>query len=97
MRAILLATVVALGVGLIGTMNSTATPVNGSAILNAMDEAAPVEQVRGGGGGGFRGGGGGFRGGGFRGGGRGGGRYFRGGRWWYYGGCSFDLYVAGLC
>jgi hypothetical protein len=46
------------------------------------------------GGGGFRGGGGGFRGGGGR---VRGGRYFRGGRWIYFGGCSYDLWVAGLC
>ena len=104
MRAIFIAMLMAMGIGLIGAPASSAAPVSGSSLLNAVEDISPVEQVqrRGGGRGGFRGGGGGgFRGGrgggGFRGGRRGGGRYFRGGRWWFYGGCSLYYWELGLC
>jgi hypothetical protein len=47
MRAILLATVVAAGIGLAGATPTLAAPVNGAAIAHAaVDFNQPVEQVR---------------------------------------------------
>ena len=64
-----------------------AMPINGlaPAVATQADIGAQIDNVRwvGGPRGGFRG--------------RRGGRYFRGGRWWYYGGCSYPAWVAGLC
>ena len=42
MRTILIGTLMAMGISLMGISGSTATPVSGSALLNA----SPVEQVR---------------------------------------------------
>ena len=46
MRGILLAMLVAAGVGFIGTAGVSAAPINGAAIGNAADAASPVEQVQ---------------------------------------------------
>ncbi|MGE0034187.1 MAG: hypothetical protein AB7S93_00975 [Xanthobacteraceae bacterium] len=46
MRAFLLATVVAAGLGLAGTTATLAAPVNGAAIAQAADAGKAVEQVR---------------------------------------------------
>jgi hypothetical protein len=46
MRALLLATLVAAGVGLVGTASVSAAPINGAAIGNAATAASPVEQVQ---------------------------------------------------
>ncbi len=46
MRAIVLATVLAAGLGLAGTAPTLATPANGAAISQAADAAKMVEQVR---------------------------------------------------
>jgi hypothetical protein len=46
MRTILMGTLMAMGIGLVGTSGSTAMPVSGSAILNATADAPRVEQVR---------------------------------------------------
>jgi hypothetical protein len=98
MRAILVAMHTAMGIGLMGTAGSTAAPISGSSLLNALEDLSAFEQVQRGngrGGNGFRGGV--VRGGSFRSGRVGGGRYWRGGRWWYYGGCSYEFWVLGLC
>jgi hypothetical protein len=77
MRGILLATLVAAGIGLVGTAGVSAAPINGAAIGNAADAASPVTTVQhwrwgsGGGGGHWRWG---SRGGHYRWGSRGGGR-----------------------
>ena len=81
MRGLLLAMLVAAGIGLVGSAGVSAAPINGAAIGNAADAASPVTTVQhwrwgsGGGGGhwrwGSRGGGGHWGGGsgGYRGGG----------------------------
>jgi hypothetical protein len=46
MRGILLATMVAAGVGLAGTAAVSAAPINGAAINDAANAASPVEQVQ---------------------------------------------------
>ena len=46
MRGILLAMLVAAGVGLVGTAGVSAAPINGAAIGNAATAASPVEQVQ---------------------------------------------------
>jgi hypothetical protein len=46
MRGILLAMLVAAGVGLVGTAGVSAAPINGAAIGNAADAANPVETVQ---------------------------------------------------
>ena len=61
MRGILLAMLVAAGVGLVGTPGVSAAPINGSAISDAANAASPVETVQhwrwgSGGGGGYGGG-----------------------------------------
>jgi hypothetical protein len=43
-RKFLIGTLMAMGIGLMGISGSTATPVSGSALLNA--NTSPVEQVR---------------------------------------------------
>jgi hypothetical protein len=82
MRGLLLTTLVAAGIGLVGTAGVSAAPINGAAIGNAADAASPVTTVQhwrwgsGGGGGhwrwGSRGGGGHWR---------WGSRGYRGGHW----------------
>jgi hypothetical protein len=60
MRGILLAMLVAAGVGLAGSAGVSAAPINGAAIGDAANAASPVEQVqhwRFGSGGGWGGGG----------------------------------------
>jgi len=103
MRAILIAMLTAAGIGLPGTAGMGATLPSGSALLNALEDQSPFELVQRGRGGNFRSGN--YRGGstvvvrGFRGGGVRvhGGRYWRGGRWWYWGGCSYELWIRDLC
>ena len=46
MRGILLATLVAAGIGLVGSAGVSAAPINGAAIGNAADAASPVETVQ---------------------------------------------------
>ena len=46
MRGILLATLVAAGIGLAGTAGVSAAPINGAAINDAANAASPVEQVQ---------------------------------------------------
>ena len=47
MRAIFIAMLVALGIGLFGApSSSTAAPFNGGAILNQVDALSPFEQVQ---------------------------------------------------
>ena len=46
MRGILLAMLVAAGVGLAGTAGVSAAPINGAAISDAANAASPVEQVQ---------------------------------------------------
>ena len=46
MREILLAMLVAAGIGLVGSAGVSAAPVNGGAIGNAADAASPVETVQ---------------------------------------------------
>ena len=47
MRGILLAMLVAAGIGLVGSAGvSTAAPINGAAIGNAADATSPVETVQ---------------------------------------------------
>jgi hypothetical protein len=46
MRGILLAVLVAAGIGLIGTAGVSAAPINGTAIGTAADAASPVETVQ---------------------------------------------------
>jgi len=46
MRGILLATLVAGGIGLAGTAGVSAAPINGAAIGNAADAASPVTTVQ---------------------------------------------------
>ena len=86
MRGILLAMLVAAGIGLVGSAGVSAAPINGAAIGDAATAASPVEQVQhwrwgsGGGGGhwrwGSRGGGGHWR---------WGSRGYRGGGHWRWG------------
>jgi hypothetical protein len=45
-RKFLMGTLMAIGIGLMGISGSTATPVSGSALLNATADTSPVEQVR---------------------------------------------------
>jgi len=45
-RKFLMVTLMAMGIGLMGISGSTATPVSGSALLNATADTSPVEQVR---------------------------------------------------
>jgi hypothetical protein len=44
-RKFLMGTLMAMGIGLMGISGSAATPVSGSALLNATAETSPVEQV----------------------------------------------------
>jgi hypothetical protein len=44
-RKFLMGTLMAMGIGLMGISGSTATPVSGSALLNATADTSPVEQV----------------------------------------------------
>jgi hypothetical protein len=46
MRGILLAMLVAAGIGLAGSAGVSAAPINGAAIGNAADAASPVETVQ---------------------------------------------------
>jgi hypothetical protein len=46
MRGILLAMLVAAGIGLVGSAGVSAAPINGAAIGNAATAASPVEQVQ---------------------------------------------------
>jgi hypothetical protein len=46
MRAFLLATVLAAGLGLAGTAPTLAAPINGAAITQAVDTARLIEPVR---------------------------------------------------
>jgi len=46
MRGILLAMLVAAGVGLAGSASVSAAPINGAAINDAANAASPVEQVQ---------------------------------------------------
>ena len=46
MRGILFATLVAAGVGLVGTAGVSAAPINGAAIGNAATETSPVTTVQ---------------------------------------------------
>ena len=46
MRRILLAMLVAAGIGLVGGAGVSAAPINGAAIGNAADAASPVETVQ---------------------------------------------------
>ena len=46
MRGILLAMLVAAGIGLVGSAGVSAAPINGAAIGNAADAASPVETVQ---------------------------------------------------
>ena len=46
MRAILLAMLVAAGIGLVGSAGVSAAPINGAAIGNAADATSPVETVQ---------------------------------------------------
>jgi hypothetical protein len=46
MRAIVLATVLAAGIGLAGTAPTLAAPINGAAITQAADAAKMIEPVR---------------------------------------------------
>ena len=65
MRGILLAMLVAAGIGLVGAAGVSAAPISGAAIGSAADAVNPVEQVQhwrwGSGGGHWRGGGGHWR------------------------------------
>ena len=45
-RKFLMGTLMAMGIGLMGISGSTATPVSGSALLNATADTSPVAQVR---------------------------------------------------
>jgi hypothetical protein len=45
-RKFLMVTLMAMGIGLMGISGSTATPVSGSALLNATADTSPVAQVR---------------------------------------------------
>jgi hypothetical protein len=45
-RKLLMVTLMAMGIGLMGISGSTATPVSGSALLNATADTSPVAQVR---------------------------------------------------
>jgi hypothetical protein len=45
-RKFLMGTLMAMGIGLMSISGSTATPVSGSALLNATADTSPVEQVR---------------------------------------------------
>jgi hypothetical protein len=45
-RKFLIGTLAAMGIGLMGMSGSSATPVSGSALLNATADTSPVEQVR---------------------------------------------------
>lgn len=45
-RKFLIGTLMAMGIGLTGTSGATATPVSGSALLNATADTSSVEQVR---------------------------------------------------
>src|SRR5256714_5376688 len=61
MRGILLAMLVAAGIGLVGSAGVSAAPINGAAINDAANAASPLEQVQhwrwgSGGGGGYGGG-----------------------------------------
>ena len=46
MRAIFIAMLLALGIGLVGTAGSRAAPVDGAALLNAIEDLSSVEQAR---------------------------------------------------
>ena len=46
MRGILLAMLVAAGIGLVGSAGVSAAPINGAAIGNAADATSPVETVQ---------------------------------------------------
>jgi len=46
MRGILLAMLVAAGIGLVGSASVSAAPINGAAIGDAATAASPVEQVQ---------------------------------------------------
>ena len=46
MRKILIALAAAGGIGIIGTSNSLAVPVNGGAILGAVEATSPVQDAR---------------------------------------------------
>ena len=46
MRGILLAMLVAAGIGLVGSAGVSAAPINGAAIGNAADETSQVQQVQ---------------------------------------------------
>jgi hypothetical protein len=46
MRGILLATLVAAGIGLAGTAGVSAAPINGAAIGNAASETSQIQQVQ---------------------------------------------------
>ena len=46
MRGILLAMLVAAGIGLVGSAGALAAPINGAAIANAADATSPVETVQ---------------------------------------------------
>ena len=46
MRGILLAMLVAAGIGLVGSAGVSAAPINGAAIGNAANAASPVETVQ---------------------------------------------------
>ena len=46
MRGILLALLVAAGIGLAGSASVSAAPINGAAINDAANAASPVEQVQ---------------------------------------------------
>ena len=46
MRGILLAMLVAAGIGLAGSASVSAAPINGAAINDAANAASPVEQVQ---------------------------------------------------
>jgi hypothetical protein len=45
-RKFFMGTLTAMGIGLMGISGSTATPVSGSALLNATADTSPVAQVR---------------------------------------------------
>jgi hypothetical protein len=45
-RKFLMGTLMAMGISLMSISGSTATPVSGSALLNATADTSPVEQVR---------------------------------------------------
>ena len=45
-RKFFMGTLTAMGTGLMGISGSTATPVSGSALLNATADTSPVAQVR---------------------------------------------------